>query len=73
MPKFIHYRNQCIGCGICHQLQPAYWRMSRKDGKATLVQGVIKKATVVRVIEEGDLWVSRQVMRDCPVRIIKIV
>ena len=47
MPKLIHYRKKCIGCGICYQQQPLHWRMSKKDGKATLLNAVTKKRCAV--------------------------
>lgn len=71
MPKLIQYRDKCIGCGICHQLQPAWWRMSKRDGKATLVKGEKKNQTYVREIPQDEEGLARRVVRDCPVRIIK--
>lgn len=73
MPKLIQYRDKCIGCGVCHQWQPDWWRMSRKDGKATLVKGIKKNQTYVREIETGEEDLAKKVVRDCPVRIIKWV
>jgi ferredoxin len=72
MPKIIHYRDKCIGCGICHQQQPGYWRMSRKDGKATLVNAVNKKNVHVLPIHQHLQQASREVAAACPVRVIKI-
>ena len=43
MSKLVHYRDKCIGCGICYEMQPDYWRMSTRDGKATLVKAEMKK------------------------------
>ena len=43
MYKIIHYRGKCIGCGVCYELQPELWRMSKKDGKARLLKGICKK------------------------------
>jgi ferredoxin len=43
MPKIIQYRNKCIGCCICVEMQPNFWRMSKKDGKATLLSAEEKK------------------------------
>ena len=71
--KIIHYRNKCIGCGICHQMQPEYWRMSRKDGKATLVNAVGKKDTFILPLPLFNLQASLDTAAACPVRIIKIV
>ncbi len=73
MPKLIHYRNKCIGCSICFEMQPAFWRMSKKDGKATLVQSIAKKEIYQLVINEGDKELSIEVEKACPVKIIKVV
>ncbi len=73
MPKIVHYRNSCIGCGVCYQMQPAYWRMSKKDGKATLLNAKNKKEVYVTELMIDDEAHSKQVMAACPVRVIKIM
>jgi ferredoxin len=73
MPKLIQYRNKCIGCGICFEMQPAFWRMSKKDGKATLVQSIVKKEIYQLALNEDDLDLSIEVEKACPVKIIKVV
>lgn len=72
MPKVIHYRNKCIGCGVCYEQQPELWRMSKKDGKATLINGVRKKEVFVVVIATTALDRSKEIALACPVRIIKV-
>lgn len=72
MHKIIHYRNKCIGCGICYEQQPELWRMSKKDGKATLIKGVGKKDVFVLSIDNAAVQRSKEVAVACPVRIIKI-
>lgn len=73
MPKIIHYRNKCIGCSICFELQPEMWRMSNKDGKATLINSTQKKEVFISVINESLFYRSQEVAKACPVKIIKIV
>lgn len=73
MPKIIHYRNKCIGCSICFEMQPAFWRMSKKDGKATLVQSILKKDIYQLAINEADKYLSAEVEKACPVKVIKVV
>lgn len=70
--KLIHYRNRCIGCGICYEKQPQYWRMSRKDGKATLLRAQNKNGVYVTPLDPFDETLAQEVAIDCPVRIIKI-
>ena len=72
MPKIVHYRDRCIGCNICYEIQPEYWRLSRKDGKATLVGGKLKKDTHILNIPQTDVEASKAVAEHCPVGVIKV-
>lgn len=72
MPNVIHYRQKCIGCGVCVEQQPELWRMSKKDGKATLIKGVLKKEVFVLTIPESAVELSKEIATVCPVRIIKV-
>jgi len=71
MPKVIQYRNKCIGCGICYELQPSLWRMSRKDGKANLVGGVNHKGVYILSSKTYQPF-SDVVEQSCPVNAIKM-
>lgn len=73
MHKIIHYRNKCIGCGVCHEQQPALWRMSKKDGKASLLKSTGKKDVFILVIPDGLVVHSKEVAKACPVRVIKVL
>ena len=73
MPKIVHYRNKCIGCGICYELQPELWRMSKKDGKATLLKAILKKDVFIVSLPEASKNHSLEVAKKCPVKIIKVV
>lgn len=73
MSKIIHYRNKCIGCGLCHEQQPDLWRMSKKDGKATLLNAILKKEVHVLPLNEMHRPQLEQVIKGCPVKIIKIL
>ncbi|GAB2817761.1 ferredoxin [Ferruginibacter profundus] len=72
MAKIIHYRDKCIGCGICFEMQPELWRMSKKDGKATLLKAVKKKKVFVLAISNGIELQTQDVKKACPVKIIKL-
>lgn len=73
MVRIILYRRNCIGCGVCVEQQPQLWQMSKKDGKATLLNGVGKKDLFIlktaRVLEERTAAIANA----CPVKIIKVV
>ena len=73
MAKIIHYRNKCIGCGICFEMQPELWRMSKKDGKAILLKAVEKKNVFVLPLNNLTALKTQDVKKACPVKIIKIV
>ncbi|MBI2729546.1 MAG: ferredoxin [Sphingobacteriales bacterium] len=73
MTKLIHYRNKCIGCGICYEHQPELWRMSGKDGKATLLHSTAKKDVFVLQVSNLYKIKTQEVAGACPVKIIKIV
>ena len=73
MPKVIHYRDKCIGCGVCYEQQPELWRMSKRDGKATLLKAVQKKEIHIVNIPETSIKKAEQIATACPVRIIKIL
>lgn len=72
MAKIIHYRNKCIGCAVCFELQPELWRMSKKDGKATLLKSIAKKDVFISPISNTIQQLTQQVAKMCPVKIIKI-
>jgi len=73
MAKIIHYRNKCIGCGICFEIQPELWRMSKKDGKATLLKAAEKKNVFILPVNNLIELKTQEVKKACPVKIIKIV
>jgi ferredoxin len=73
MPKIIHYRNKCIGCGVCQQQQPELWRMSAKDGKAVLLHATKKKDIHMLDIHSSQQSITEAIATACPVRIIKLV
>jgi ferredoxin len=73
MAKIIHYRDKCIGCGVCFEIQPETWRMSKKDGKATLLRATEKKSIYILPLHPSLESSTIEVAKACPVKIIKIV
>lgn len=73
MPKVIQYRSRCIGCSICSEQQPELWRMSKRDGKASLLHSTRKKNVFIKVIPDAAAAKIRKTAGACPVRIIKVV
>jgi ferredoxin len=73
MAKIIHYRDKCIGCSVCFEMQPEIWRMSKKDGKATLLKAIEKKNIYILPLHPSIESLTNDVAKSCPVKIIKIV
>jgi ferredoxin len=73
MPKIIHYPRKCIGCGICQQMQPDVWRISKTNGKAVLLQARVKNGVQQLMIHPSLKPLSEQVARACPANIIKLL
>ena len=73
MAKIIHYRSGCIGCNICYEMQPTLWRMSKKDGKATLLRSIAKKDVFILPLADNEARKIKAVIKACPVKIIKLV
>jgi ferredoxin len=53
-------------------MQPEYWRLSKKDGKATLINGHLKKDTHILEIPFESIELSKQTAEHCPVKVIKV-
>ena len=73
MPKILHQRGKCIGCNLCYEIWPVRWRISRADGKCTLVDGIVKKDMWQVVISEDEVGHNQKVAHACPVKIITVI
>lgn len=73
MPKIIHYRQRCIGCNACVEIDYERWRMSKKDGKAVLLHGINKKGVYQLEVPYDAIEVCEKVIEACPVKVIQLV
>jgi len=73
MFTIIYYRKKCIGCGVCAEVAPGRWRMSRKDGRSTLVKGIEKKGTYQAQAGMDEFEANEAAATNCPVKVIKIL
>lgn len=73
MPKILHQRARCIGCNLCFEIWPVRWRVSRVDGKCTLIDGFEKKGVWQVTISKDEIWHNQKAASACPVKIITIV
>ena len=71
MVKIFHYQAKCIGCNACVEVDKNRWRMSRKDGKSTLIKGINKKGIYRAEIENDEYETTMKAEKNCPVKIIK--
>ena len=71
MPKLIHERWKCIGCGACVAVADEFWEMAG-DGKSTMkIKHTIKK-TKDGELYEGDITAAQaapneEAVNVCPV------
>lgn len=71
--KVIQQRNKCIGCNACVDMAPQRWRMSRADGRSTLIGGVEKKGFWSADIDPSEVNANRIAAAVCPVKIIQVI
>ena len=76
MPKLVHERWKCIGCGACIAVAGEFWDMGG-DGKA-----VMKLKHIVKNVKDGELHEAElkasevapneEAANTCPVTCIKV-
>ena len=66
-------RDKCIGCNYCAELAPEFFRMSKKDGKCTLLHARERRGfhTTRTPFEHAEEPLNAAA-KACPVRIIKV-
>ncbi|EHQ24210.1 ferredoxin [Mucilaginibacter paludis] len=72
MIRIIQYRNKCIGCNACVEASFYRWRISKQDGKSTLIGGTEKKGIYMVTVGDDEYDSSMIAAKSCPVNIIKI-
>ncbi len=65
-------RDKCIGCNYCVEIAYNQWRMSKKDGKSTLIGSVNKKGFHTLKVGDEFLDENERAAEACPVNIIKV-
>jgi ferredoxin len=65
-------RAKCIGCNACVEVADHRWRVSRRDGKCTLVGGIEKKGYYSIKVDDDEYDANILAATYCPVKIIKI-
>ena len=72
MIRIIQQRAKCIGCNACVEAADYRWRISKKDGKCTLVGGKEKRGFYSVLVNNHELEDNVKAAKNCPVNIIKI-
>lgn len=67
-----HQRDKCIGCNYCVELAYAQWRMSKKDGKAVLLNSENRKGFHTVRVDNEHFDANVKAAEACPVNIIKV-
>lgn len=73
MIRIIQQRDKCIGCNACVEAANYRWRISRKDGKCTLIGATEKKGFHSVVVDDHELEDNLKASKNCPVNIIQIL
>ena len=67
-----HKRKDCIGCGVCAQIAPDFWKMNDKDGQADLCGSEKKGEHFIKKIDEIEKEKAKECSDACPMGIIRI-
>lgn len=73
MLRIIQQRAKCIGCNACVEAADYRWRISKKDGKSTLIGGIDKSGFYSVIVNHVELEDNLTAAKNCPVNIIKII
>lgn len=71
MIRVLQHRYKCIGCNACVEADKYRWRISKKDGKSTLIGGIEKKGWFSVVVDEEEAQTLEAATIHCPVNIIR--
>jgi ferredoxin len=72
MVQIIQQRAKCIGCNACVEAADYRWRVSRKDGKCTLINGKDKKGFYQVFVDDHEYEDNLMAAMNCPVKIIQV-
>jgi len=63
-------REKCIGCNACVEAAPYRWRVSKKDGRCTLVGSNEKRGFFTINVPDIEKEDNELAAKNCPVSII---
>lgn len=65
-------REKCIGCNYCVEAAPERWRMSKRDGRSTLVDAKNSRGFWTVKVNDEEREANEKAAKLCPVKIIRI-
>lgn len=65
-------RAKCIGCNYCVEAAPDRWRMSKKDGRSTLIDAKERRGFWSVKVGEEERDANEKAAKLCPVKIIQV-
>lgn len=72
MIRIFQKRVKCIGCNACVEVAAYRWRMSRIDGKCTLIGGKENKGFFMYIAGDDEYEDAVKAANVCPPNIIQI-
>jgi len=72
MFRITYFRKKCIGCNACVEAAPDRWRVSRRDGRCTLIDGKEKRGIYRTIVSMEEYDRNKMAAANCPVKIIRI-
>ncbi len=67
-----HQRAKCIGCHYCVDFAYNRWRMSKKDGKSTLIGAEDSRGFHTVRVSDEEFDENVRAAQSCPVKIISV-
>jgi ferredoxin len=72
MNTLSYNRKKCIGCGNCVSGQNELFIIDVLDGKANLIDGVLKKDKYFRTLWPDEAFLASELKMKCPVKAIVV-
>jgi ferredoxin len=73
MIQIIYYRDKCIGCSSCSEIDSFRWIIDDTDGKSNLNGAVLRKNNIwILNTSEDEQFAFEDSADSCPVGIIEV-
>ena len=72
MISITQQRDKCIGCNYCVEVAPDRWRMSKKDGRSSLIDATERRGFWTVKVPDHEWEANEAASKLCPVKIIRL-